>query len=52
MTSATTGKNSECPHFLLVPELESLRELVLSRLQEWVVSGLEVERVNEKYMPA
>jgi hypothetical protein len=34
------------------PELESLRELVLSRLQAWQVAGLEVERVNEKYMPA
>ena len=52
MTSATTGKSSECPHFLLAPELEFLRELVLSRLQEWVVSGVEGERVNEKYMPA
>ena len=41
MTSATTGKNSECLHFLLAPELEFLRELVLSRLQEWVVSGVE-----------
>lgn len=34
------------------PELESLRELVLLQLQKWAVSQLEVERVNERYMPA
>lgn len=34
------------------PELESLRELVLSRLQVWDVAGLKVERVNDRYKPA
>ncbi|MFN0058053.1 MAG: hypothetical protein ACKVX7_06315 [Planctomycetota bacterium] len=34
------------------PELESLRELVISRLQEWAVTALDVEHVNEKYLPA
>jgi hypothetical protein len=34
------------------PELEALRKLVVSELQRWAVSALEVERVNEKYMPA
>jgi hypothetical protein len=33
------------------PELEALRELVLSKLQSWEVTHLKVERVNEKYMP-
>jgi hypothetical protein len=33
-------------------ELEALRELVLSRLREWTVTGLEVERLNERFMPA
>jgi hypothetical protein len=33
------------------PELEALREIIVSRLQSWQVSKLEVERVNEKYMP-
>jgi hypothetical protein len=32
-------------------ELESLRELVLTSLEAWPVAQLEVERVNEKYMP-
>ena len=34
------------------PELEALRELVVSELQSWAVAGLDVVRVNEKYMPA
>ena len=34
------------------PELEALRELVVGRLQSWPVAKLEVEHVNEKYMPA
>lgn len=34
------------------PELEALRELVVSRLQSWAVAKLEVECVNEKYMPS
>jgi hypothetical protein len=34
------------------PELDSLRELVVSRLQAWRVADLEVERVNEKYLPS
>ncbi len=33
------------------PELETLRELVASRLQAWSVARLEIERVDEKYMP-
>lgn len=33
------------------PELESLRALVLEQLQAWPVSRLNMERVNEKYMP-
>jgi hypothetical protein len=33
------------------PELDSLRELVLSRLRDWPVTRLELERVDEKYMP-
>ena len=33
------------------PELEKLRELVLEQLQSWPVSRLNVERVDEKYMP-
>ena len=33
------------------PELEELRELVVSGLRSWSVTKLEVERVNEKYMP-
>jgi hypothetical protein len=32
------------------PELEQLRELVVSRLQSWPVERLTVERVDEKYM--
>jgi hypothetical protein len=58
----TTGEfqihlTSRKPRLLLgakiqdTPELASLRELVLSRLQAWPVAGLEVERVNEQYMP-
>ena len=49
---------SRKPRFLLgartqdTPELEALRELVVSRLQSWEVAMLEVERVNEKYMPS
>jgi hypothetical protein len=34
------------------PELEALRELVVSKLQSWAVAKLEVESVDEKYMPA
>jgi hypothetical protein len=33
------------------PELEQLRELVVSQLQSWPVERLTVERVDEKYMP-
>ena len=33
------------------PELEGLRELVIFRLQSWPVTALDVERVNDKYMP-
>jgi hypothetical protein len=33
------------------PELETLRELVASRLRTWAVTRLEIERVDEKYMP-
>lgn len=33
------------------PELERLRELVLERLKSWPVSRINVERVDEKYMP-
>ena len=33
------------------PELEQLRELVVSQLQAWPVERLQVERVDEKYMP-
>jgi hypothetical protein len=33
------------------PELEHLRELVVSQLQAWPVEKLSVERVDEKYMP-
>ncbi len=33
------------------PELEQLRELVVSQLQSWSVERLTVERVDEKYMP-
>lgn len=32
-------------------QLEQLRELVVSQLQAWSVERLEVERVDEKYMP-
>lgn len=31
------------------PELEELRKLVMSSLENWEVSGLEVELVNDKY---
>ena len=62
-TNATVGEfqihlTSCKPRFLLcdkiedTPELESLRELVVSKLQSWAVSELAVEHVNEKYMPA
>lgn len=34
------------------PELEQLREVVVSQLQAWPVEKLSVERVDEKYMPA
>lgn len=46
------------PRFLLsdkvedTPELEDLCKLVVSKLQAWGVAKLNVERVNEKYMPA
>jgi len=49
---------SRKPRFLLgakihdAPELEALREVVVSKLQLWEVTHLKVERVNEKYMPA
>lgn len=49
---------SRKPRFLLgariedTPELEELRNLVVTKLQAWPVTQLEVERVNEKYMPA
>lgn len=33
------------------PELEQLRELVISQLESWPVERLSVERVDEKYMP-
>ena len=33
------------------PELEALRELVVSRLRSWSVMNLEVERADEKYKP-
>jgi hypothetical protein len=33
------------------PELEALRELVVLRLRAWSVANLEVEHVNERYMP-
>jgi hypothetical protein len=33
------------------PELESLRELVVANLKSWNVADLEVERVDEKYLP-
>jgi hypothetical protein len=33
------------------PELEQLRQLVVSELQAWPVEQLSVERVDEKYMP-
>ncbi|WP_428717305.1 hypothetical protein [Undibacterium curvum] len=59
---ATAGEfqihlTSRAPRLLLgpkiqdTPELEALRELIVSKLQSWNVSKLEVERVNEKYMP-
>lgn len=34
------------------PELEVLRELIVERLSAWPVTRLEVERVNEKYLPS
>jgi hypothetical protein len=34
------------------PELESLRDLVVSELKRWQVENLIVERVNERYLPA
>jgi hypothetical protein len=48
---------SRRPRFLLgakiqdTPELEQLRELVVSLLRAWAVERLEVERVDDKYMP-
>jgi hypothetical protein len=48
---------SRSPRFLLgskvqdTPELEQLRELVVSQLESWPVDRLSVERVDEKYMP-
>jgi hypothetical protein len=33
------------------PELEHLRELVVSQLRSWPVERLAVERVDETYMP-
>ena len=48
---------SNTPRFLFgpkiqdTPELESLKALVTPALQSWGVAKLEVERVNEKYMP-
>ncbi len=32
-------------------ELEALRDLVVRELTEWSVSGLAVQRVNERYLP-
>jgi hypothetical protein len=59
---ATSGEfqihlTSRAPRLLLgakiqdTPALEALRELVVSLLRSWSVTGLAVERVNEKYMP-
>ena len=48
---------SRRPRFLLgarvqdTPELEQLRDLVVSQLESWPVERLSVERVDEKYMP-
>jgi len=48
---------SRRPRFLLgakvqdTPELDQLRELLESQLLAWPVERLEVERVDEKYMP-
>ncbi|MCL2524765.1 MAG: hypothetical protein FWF20_04550 [Betaproteobacteria bacterium] len=48
---------SRKPRFLLgakiqdAPELEQLRDLVLSRLQSWPVERFNIEQVDEKYMP-
>jgi hypothetical protein len=48
---------SRRPRFLLgskvddTPELEELRELVLSQLRSWPVEQLVVERTDDKYMP-
>ena len=48
---------SRRPRFLLgakvqdTPELEQLRELVVSQLESWPVERLSVERVDERYMP-
>jgi len=48
---------SRRPRFVLgakivdTPELEHLRELVVSRLRSWAVDRLDVERVDDKYMP-
>jgi hypothetical protein len=33
------------------PELESLRQLVVGELEAWPVSRLEIERVDDKYIP-
>lgn len=48
---------SSCPRFLFspkvqdTPELEELRDLVMSQLKSWPVTNLTTERVDEKYMP-
>jgi hypothetical protein len=48
---------SSRPRFLLgakvqdTPELEQLRELVVSQLESWPVERLSVERVDDQYMP-
>jgi hypothetical protein len=33
------------------PELEALRQLVVKELEAWSVAQLQIERVDEKYMP-
>ena len=49
---------SRTPRFLLGskvqdgPELEALRELVISRLNAWPVGKLDEQRVDKNYMPS
>ena len=48
---------SRKPRFLLgakvedTPELEQLRQLVVKELEAWSVVQLQIERVDDKYMP-